>query len=369
MTADVRIETTVMAPSGYAYVARKLILGAKELGLKISLKETVVDKMVLRLPSEQVAIFKKMWDTPYDKSVPLLRYGTPVVWGTPPDHPRNLLKFVWENDKLPPLWKEVISVYDEFVTINDFVKDMIDEAIHPIPKDIHIVPHGVDTKVYYPDTPLLKKEEERFVFLSLGQWIKRKSFEETINAYFSEFTDDEKVTLVLKTYGQDNSFMTMKAIQNTIKRMSFDMKLKNPPPVLILSQMFNEDALRMLYSSADCFVLPSRGESWCLPYMQSMACGVPAIAQEYGGQLTYMNNKNSFLIKPQSMNISNGLGWYSPTNGLKWAVPSVENIRKAMRYAYEHPSECKKLGEQARKDVQKYTWEASAKKLVEVLTK
>ena len=357
-----------MAPSGYAYVARKLVLGMHELGLNIHLRETAVDKMNLNLPQEHMDIFRTMWQNTSTPDVPLLRYGTPIVWQQPPDHNRNLIKFVWENDALPPLWREIISVYDEYITVNPFVKNMIDEAIHPIPKPIHLVPHGVDTKVYFPDEPMIQKDsKDRFVFLSLGQWIPRKGFGELLQAYFLEFTGDDKVNLLLKTYGQDNSFGVMKNIQNAVKKMSFDMGLKNPPDVHVIGTMFSEEGLRKLYNSADCFVLPSKGESWCLPYMQSMACGVPAIAQKYGGHLTYMNDKNSLLVEPETMAISDGQGWYSPTNGLKWARPSVENLRKTMRYAYEHPSECNRLGEQARNDVKKYTWKKSAKKLYEVL--
>jgi len=665
MTADVKIETTVFAPSGYSFVARKLLLGMNELGLDIHLVDNHVDKMRLNLPEKEAEIFTSMMKNTSTLQVPLLRYGTPVIWNTPPDHTRNLIKFVWENDRLPPLWRELISVYDEYVTVNKFVKNMIKDSIGNVPKPIHIVNHGVDTKTFYPDEPMIKKDDQnRFVFLSLGQWIMRKGFHELLKSYLSEFTGDDKVNLIIKTYGKDNTFATMVNIQNSVKRLSYDMGLKNPPHILVIGQMFNEEGLRKLYNSADCFILPSKGESWCLPYMQSMACfpyntlvdipsgiedvhvrhydgkmirietessilectpehpiftvngwkmakdiligdelyelyemdkrrigsferklgdpyslsnfkdvketfrsfnkneskrneikenknwkneddeykhsrgddfisgwvyrrrwnnnistsskgssrreidrhfnssnthmqqvyrntqlvetefsrkllgykkettkigilynnfarnenitfarkiaplsyleeetmwnidfvykqtnkktrniyeqihkrrleslhrdekikskskilsksiynfsgkvyniatssgiyfangilvhncGIPCIAQEYGGHLTYMNKKNSFLVKPETMEISNGAGWYAPTNALKWAVPSIDNLRKTMRYAYEHPSECSRLGTQARKDVKRFTWKRSAKKLYEVL--
>jgi len=368
MTADVKIETSVFAPSGYSFVARKLLLELDKLGLDIHLVDKHVDKMRLNISEEEMEIFTNMLENTSTKNVPLLRYGTPVVFNTPPTHKRNILKFVWENDRLPPLWKQLIQVYDEYITINDFVKEMIEEAVGKGTKPIHIVPHGVDTNVFYPDEPMLKKDDkDRFVFLSLGQWIIRKGFKELLMAYFSEFTGNDQVNLIIKTYGMDNSFSTMVDIQNSIKRLSYNMGLKNPPHIMVIGQMFNQEGLRKLYNSADCFVLPSKGESWCLPYMQSMACGVPAIAQEYGGHLTYMNRKNSLLVKPEKMEISNGDGWYSPLNGLKWAIPSVDNLRKVMRYAYEHPDICKELGERARKDVQQWSWEKAGKKLYDVI--
>jgi len=364
---DIKIETTVLAPSGYSYVARKLLLELYKLGVDVHLIERQMDRMRLDLPKEQLDIFKEMWKKESDKSVPYLRYGTPVVWSTIPDHERNMLMFVWENDALPPMWKHFIVPYDEYVTVNDFVGDMIKDVIGTAPKPIHIVPHGVDTNIFYPDKPMFKFDDNKFIFLAVGQWIKRKSFEELLRAYFLEFKGNEDVVLLLKTYGNDNSFFTMKSIENAIKRMSFDMGIKNPPHVVVIGQMFTEDGMRRLYNSANCFILPSKGEAWCLPYLQSMACGIPVIAQKYGGHLTYLNSNNSFLIEPETFALSNGEGWYAPVQGLRWAVPSIDNIRKMMRYVYEHPVECERVGKRALNDARKWTWVNAAEKLKKII--
>ena len=39
----------------------------------------------------------------------------------------------------------------------------------------------------------------------------------------------------------------------------------------------SREELRWLYASADAFVLPTRGEGWCLPAMEAMAMSLPVI--------------------------------------------------------------------------------------------
>ena len=126
---DVKIETTVLAPSGYAYAARKLLLGLHKLGVNIHLVEKKMDDLQIRLPQEQLEIFQSMFNKTSDKNVTSLRYGTPMIWdNSPPENRRNILKFVWELDELPPLWKRELTLYDEFITNTQFCKDAIRKA-------------------------------------------------------------------------------------------------------------------------------------------------------------------------------------------------------------------------------------------------
>jgi glycosyltransferase involved in cell wall biosynthesis len=368
---DVKIETTVLAPSGYAYAARKLVLGLHELGVNVHLVEKKMDDLTIKIPKEQAEIFQSMFQKTSDKNVTLLRYGTPMVWDDkPPENKRNILKFVWELDELPPLWKRQLSMYDEYITNTKFCKRAIENALTlqgPNAKPVHVVPHGIDTKIYHPDSSKLYDFGENFVFLAVGQWIKRKGFEELVDAFIKEFTGDDKVVLLLKTYGLNNYFPTMLSITNAIKSRSFQFGLKNPPKVIIHATMMTEIDMRRLYNSANAFILPSKGESWGLPYIQSMACGVPCISQRFGGQLEFMNAKNSYLINPETMGVTDGAGPYSSNQGLLWAEPSIKTIRKIMRKVIDDKEGLARRSTQGLKDVKKWTWEKATKKLADVI--
>jgi glycosyltransferase involved in cell wall biosynthesis len=56
-----------------------------------------------------------------------------------------------------------------------------------------------------------------------------------------------------------------------------------------------------LYNSADAFVLASHGEGWGLPLMEAMAMKKPAIGTNWGGNLAFMNSRNSFLVDVEKM--------------------------------------------------------------------
>ena len=42
-----------------------------------------------------------------------------------------------------------------------------------------------------------------------------------------------------------------------------------------------------LYRRAHAFVLPTRGEGWCLPLLEAMVAGVPAVATAWSGLLEF----------------------------------------------------------------------------------
>ncbi len=116
-----------------------------------------------------------------------------------------------------------------------------------------------------------------------------------------------------------------------------------------------------LYTACDAFVLPSRGEAWGLPYIEAMACGLPAIGARWGGNLAFMNDDNSYPIEIE------GLEDVPPhidtpvLIGHKWAKPSVEHLRRQMRYVFEHRQEAQGTGGKAREDVcQHWTIEHAA---------
>jgi len=385
---DVVIDTTIFTPSGYSYVARKLVKGLYDEGIKVALIETKVDDIRLKLPIDEETLFKSLMEKEYSKEDTLLRYGTPMVYPKPPDHKRNILKFIFEAETLPQLWIRNMSFYDEYITITEFSKKSLEYGLKVmevefgdkveknfIDRPIHIVPHGVDTNIYYPDDNKIFKlheddKDKGFVFLAVSQWIGRKGFRELLDAYFRTFRRNDKTMLLLKTYGKDNSFKTMLHIQNSIKYYAYQMtkelgiKGKEMPKITVIGSMFSENNLRRLYNSADIHVLVSKGEGFGLPYLQSMACGVPSIAQKFGGHLSFMNDENSFLIEPKGKE----LGYGSVYGSVELATPDVDEISRIMKHVYDNRSKIKEKGKKALETAKQMTWKKSVKKLADIIT-
>jgi glycosyltransferase involved in cell wall biosynthesis len=62
----------------------------------------------------------------------------------------------------------------------------------------------------------------------------------------------------------------------------------------------SDQTLASLYSSAVCFALASRHEGFCLPALESMACGCSVVATRAGGNEEFcIHNETCLLVEPE----------------------------------------------------------------------
>jgi len=235
---------------------------------------------------------------------------------------------------------------------------------------IEIVPHGVDLSIfkkadkYDPQFNELVKGSEDFTFLFVGGWSKgdkdRKNLPALLRAYSEEFKKGEKVRLIVKLNVAYNDPKTWN-LANEVEKLGLKKEFAK---FVIITNMVSRDKLNQFYSLADVFVMPTRGEAFCLPSLEAMACGVPNIATNFGGQTDFINEKNGWLIDYDLAPACEDSLLYEEA---EWAEIDISKLRKAMRYAYEHPEEVKKKGKQALSDAQNWTWQSSAKKLLKII--
>ena len=60
----------------------------------------------------------------------------------------------------------------------------------------------------------------------------------------------------------------------------------NPHSIPFLQEL-PMSAMAALYRRAHAFVLPTRGEGWCLPLLEAMVAGVPSVATAWSGLLEF----------------------------------------------------------------------------------
>ena len=98
-----------------------------------------------------------------------------------------------------------------------------------------------------------------------------------------------------------------------------------------------------LYKSASAFVLPTRGEGWCLPCVEAMSMGLPIVVTNFSGPTEYLNEKYSYPI-PIHNNINH--------DGT--AEPDSNACTNLMQHLYKNPAEGKEKGALASKFVAKH---------------
>ncbi|RLF42955.1 MAG: hypothetical protein DRN17_07035, partial [Thermoplasmata archaeon] len=209
--------------------------------------------------------------------------------------------------------------------------------------------------------------KDEFVFFSDFQFSIRKGWDVLLKAYYEEFSNKEKVVLLLKMYeAMPGHPKSEKIILSSINSIKKQIKKKNLPRVLWFRRMLPDKMLPNLYAVANCFVLPTRGEGFCLPLCQAMSMCIPCIATNWSAHTDFANDKNCYMIDYKMIDTHSDMLWHPGYRDAKYADPSVPHLRKLMRRVFEHYEEAVKKGVRARKDIlENYTWSKAADRIIE----
>lgn len=276
-----------------------------------------------------------------------------------------IINTVWETTRIPKRWIGQINQADAVCVPSHQNKQALLNSGISIP--IFIVPHGVNARMYAPKTKQpLNKTNRKFTFISVFGFQHRKNPEALLKAYWEEFSAADNVLLIIKTNGYAPN-ENERWIRNRIDAFKDRLNIKkSTAPIQLITQRLNSISLKSFYSRGNAFVLPTRGEGVGLPFLESMASGVPVIATGWGGHMDFLTSKNSFLVhyklRPpvigmnQKSSISRQFRNLFAEKGQLWAEPDIGSLRRQMRRAYENPSLCEIKGQQARHDALPLSW-------------
>jgi glycosyltransferase involved in cell wall biosynthesis len=267
-----------------------------------------------------------------------------------------------ENDKLPPFWVKSLNTMDQVWALSHWGKQVFENS--GVKKDVKIVPAGVDLNIFNPWREPMVPRTDKFRFLCVGKYEKRKGYDLLLKAYCEEFKQNEKVEMIvmadsIKLF--DPNFSIFREMVNL--RLPADRAELQ----IVEGMLPKYSDMGRLYTSADCFVSPTRGEGWNLPLCEAMACGLPSIVTNWSAHTEFANEKNAYMLNDYKMVPSDQKLAQIFLQFGKWAEPSIKELREKMRYVFDNQAEAKKLGEFASKDMSNWTWDCAAKKAVKAL--
>lgn len=240
-------------------------------------------------------------------------------------------------------WVKEFNKMDALWAVSDNDKAILIESGVTVPIDV--IPVPVDTNKFeqsYERMPLAEIPDEHFVFYFIGENITRKNLQALVLAYNLEFHPSEPVSLLIKAgrTGQSSEQVNVQLEQEVSKVKSIIRlypTLEQYKREWILTNRLSETDLYRLHQRCDCFVMPSHGESCCMPMLDAMGFGKPVIVTANTGMDTYINDDSAWRVP----------SWDSPvlasdppmpelyTGREVWKTISIPALRTALREAYE----------------------------------
>ena len=154
--------------------------------------------------------------------------------------------------------------------------DLDTEQLNEVPKDT-ILGHTLKLRgVVY--TSIFNPRDER------------KNWEDILTAFCLAFRDNKDATLILKMTYNDMSGYLENVFGLLCQLHPFQCR------VIVIHAYLEPDECAALIEATSYIVNASRGEGQCLPLMEYMSCGIPAIAPDNTAMADYVNSSNSFIV-------------------------------------------------------------------------
>lgn len=225
---------------------------------------------------------------------------------------------------------------------------------------VHVVPLGVDRTVFAP-LEKYKNKTGPFIFTVAGKFESRKLHFEILKAFQSLFANNPNVKLRAAI---TNRFINMEEVYKFINQQVFGGQMPNN--VEFIQWLPTERHFADFLGHSDCFISPSRGESFNLPLLQAMSCGVPVITNADHAHTDYVTSENAILVKNSGTIIASDNMFFrndGRTNTGKWFDIQVNDIAQAMITAFQKGRTFNHAGVETSK---RFDWKTTAHKMVSI---
>jgi len=363
----------VYGPSGYAKLARGFILELDRLGVRIKLEPNKLwEPHEAPLPAGVLRRLNELEKTviPRGFTPPKLSLGI-APWFDRSYAGYKIGYTMFEFSDVPNVgkydWKKACLQMDEVWTPSTYnLNTFNDNGIN----NVVVMQPGVYVDQYHPAIEPLIEKDDRVRFLSISEYTPRKGFDLLLPAYLAEFSSDDNVSLILKAYnGSKKPTESKRIIKEDIIRYRRESPNVLHPHILFIGDIIGDDKMPGLYTSADIFVLLTRGEGFGLPMAEAMASGLPCILPDNSSYLDFVNSDNGYLVK------TNGLEDYGDLHkasvlykNSRSPVIDVLHARKLMREAYENIMVARAKGAVARQKItSEFNWTVAGQRMYERL--
>ena len=224
---------------------------------------------------------------------------------------------------------QAVKRSDIVLTVSEFSKQEIIKYTRTS-KDIKVIYNGIEPQ-WYKKQPLSLSERNNYI-LYVGNVKPHKNLVRALKA-FSLLKDNK---LKFKIVGKKDNFITAdKEVEKIAQKLGNRVEFTG---------YVSDNELKELYRKAKLFLFPSLYEGFGLPPLEAMACGTPVVVSNVAS-LPEICGDSAYYVNPYDIN----------------------NIAKGIETVLDDEKLQKELIQKGLKRVKLFSWEKSAKKLIEII--
>ena len=192
-------------------------------------------------------------------------------------------------------------------------------------KRIFKIPFGFDKNLFKPKA--FYRKRDAFKILYAGSVTIRKGPQHLLQAFKELNLKGAKLTIIGGMADAENALKQYETYYTHIPFLHHEGLVKH-------------------YQEADIFVLPSLLDSFGMVVLEAMACGTPVIISENTGAKEAVRNGIDGFIIP---------------------IMDVEKLKEKVLFFYNNRLEIEKMGKNASKQAESYTWEKYRQRIREAV--
>lgn len=199
----------------------------------------------------------------------------------------------YETDIIPKHLIKYWNCCDLVLPSSQFSFDIFAKCGAPVNK-MRVISHGIDLKQFRENISIypLKTKKSKKILVNIAQPHLRKNLPGVLSAFGKAFTNKDNVALILKIVikppKQPHDVDVKKIIND------FYSKFPKHGELELITDFITD--ISSLYRSCDILFSMSHSENFWLPGIEACALEKLIICPNYGGQLDFLSNENSFLI-------------------------------------------------------------------------
>ena len=243
--------------------------------------------------------------------------------GHSPSGAYNIICPQWELGIYPDEWSEQLNRFDEVWAPSLFVFECLrrstSKPVFHLPLSVQVELNSFLGRRYF------RLPESAYLFLfcfDFRSFTDRKNPLAVVEAFerVCDARSKDNIHLVIKLHGAESVGRGQFAAEQFFSELN---QSGARDKIIVIDDVFTDNEIKNLIRCCDCFVSLHRSEGFGRGIAEAMFLGKPVVATEYSGNLDFMNERNSCLVRYQLVDV--GKDRYPYWENQVWAEPDIEH--------------------------------------------